>query len=45
MLHMCSVANSTLAEIRQDELLSLSAGHIRVMPDVRFDDAGHIITK
>jgi len=44
MLHICPVTNSALAERRQDVLLSLSAGHIRVMPDVRFNGAGHITT-
>jgi len=32
----------TLSKSRQDDLLSLSASHIRVMPDVRLDGAGHI---
>jgi len=31
----------TLPKRRQDDLLSLSASHIRVMPDVRLDGAGH----
>jgi len=44
-LHLCPVANTILAERRQDDLLSLSASHIRVMPDVRLDHAGHIISK
>jgi len=45
ILHLCSVANSVLADSRQDDLLSLSADHIRVMPDVRLDGAGHITSK
>lgn len=44
MLHICPVTNSMVAESRQDVLLSF-AGHNRVMPDVRFDGAGHILMK
>jgi hypothetical protein len=36
----CHVANTVLAEIRQDDLLSLSASHVRVTPNVRLDGAG-----
>ena len=36
----CAIAKSTLAESRQDDRLSQSASHIRVMPDVRFDGTG-----
>jgi hypothetical protein len=44
MLHLCPVANTILAETKQDDLLSLPASHIRVMPDVRLDGKGHIIS-
>ena len=45
VLLLCPVAKYTLAKSRWDDLLSLSASHIRVMPDVRFDGAGHIWMK
>jgi hypothetical protein len=45
VLHMCPVSNSTLTASRQYCLLWMCASHIRVMPDNRYDGAGHIIIK
>jgi hypothetical protein len=40
--HSCALSQIyTLAKSRRDDLLSLSASHIRVMPDIRFHGAGH----
>jgi hypothetical protein len=40
-----ALSQTTVAESRRDELLPLCASHIREMPVVRFDGAGHIIMK
>jgi len=42
---ICAVTKSMLAESRRNDHLSLSASHIRVMPNVTLDGIGSVITK